>query len=401
MPPACPPGRALVRREFVTENATGLDALATAVAGFTPEVVAARADVPAGDLVEAARLFGQARRGYAATGVGAGFAASSTLVHYLVLTLDAVCGHYLRAGEQVKRTVVLRPRAEYRAQASPPRKAYGYGPRLRVSGRSESAAGVPTAFAADEMLGDDRRRVRALISCGGNPLNAWPDQLKTIEAMKRLDLLVHVDPWMTPMARLADVVIAPTMTFEVPSATLMTDMLVTTSHWYGPSIAYGQYGPAVVAPPEGSDVMGEYAFFHGLAQRLGLKLVLDTPLGPHPVDMSVLPTVDDVIELLARDSRIPLDEVKRHPSRATFVDPAEHVLPKEPGWAGRLDVGNPDIMRDLADVLASPALETRLGRTRRWPFRFINRRIQRTFNSDAERACYEQGPGLQPCMDAP
>ncbi|MFD2501530.1 molybdopterin-dependent oxidoreductase [Rhizorhabdus histidinilytica] len=50
----------LFDQAFVTANAQGLEALRAAVAPFTPAYVAARADVPEADLIEAARVFARA-----------------------------------------------------------------------------------------------------------------------------------------------------------------------------------------------------------------------------------------------------------------------------------------------------------------------------------------------------
>jgi len=43
-------------------------------------------------------------------------------------------------------------------------------------------------------------QVRALIVKGGNPVAAWPDQQRTLEAMEDLELLVVIDHRMTQTA---------------------------------------------------------------------------------------------------------------------------------------------------------------------------------------------------------
>jgi anaerobic selenocysteine-containing dehydrogenase len=63
----------LYDKEFVAENVDGFKTLARSVESFTPDLVAARADIRADDLVRCAHEFGGARRGYAAAGVGPGF----------------------------------------------------------------------------------------------------------------------------------------------------------------------------------------------------------------------------------------------------------------------------------------------------------------------------------------
>ena len=59
----------------------------------------------------------------------------------------------------------------------------------------------------------------------GNPAIAFPDQHKTVAALKRLELLVQIDPWMSETSRLARYVIAPRMPLESASVTSMLDSL--------------------------------------------------------------------------------------------------------------------------------------------------------------------------------
>jgi anaerobic selenocysteine-containing dehydrogenase len=392
----------LYDQKFVEENVDGLEQLREVVAAFTPDVVARRADVEPGDLVRAAHIFAEADRGYVAVGVGPGFSASSTLVNYLALNLDTLCSHVMREGERINRTVVLMPRLTYKAQAKPPSPAFDIGVKMRVNGLSESVAGLPTGALADEILLEGDGQVRALISCGGSPVGAWPDQLRAIDAMKALDLLVHFDPWMAPTARLAHYVIAPKMAYEVASATTLIDgLLFALGSWYGPPVAYAQYTPAIVDPPSGSDVLEEWEFFYGVAQRMRLPLRLRAArygaAVDSAIDMAHKPTTDDLLELMTHGSRIPLAEVKAQPHGGVFTEPAEYVQPKDPGWAGRLDVANPQMMRDVSAELRRPADRG----TDDFPFRLIGRRMQRTINSCQNFPEVHRGRGYNPAFMHP
>ena len=103
------------------------------------------------------------------------------------------------------------------AQASGPFPSYGFEPQAAGSaGSGDTLVGPSTAAIADEILEPGQGQIRALISCGGNPLAAWPDQLKVREALESVELLVQFDPWMSATAKLAHYVIAPTLSLEVP-----------------------------------------------------------------------------------------------------------------------------------------------------------------------------------------
>jgi anaerobic selenocysteine-containing dehydrogenase len=383
--------------DFVAANAQGLDALRYAVAAATPASVAEQADLAADDIVRAARIFAGGRRGYACAGVGPGFAASSTLVEYLILNLETLCGHWLRAGERVPRPPSLLPVRPARAQAAPPRPWTVGDLTMPATGARNTSAGIPVGALADEILSDEPGRVRVLLSCGGSPVGAWPDQLKSIEAMNRLELLVQLDPWMSGTAQLAHYVIAPTMPYEVPAATLVVDLFQLGDYFYAPAEPHAQYTPAVVGRPEGSDVIEEWEFFYGLAQRMGLQLILDGYVNaanaPVIVDMLNKPTSDELIEALASGGRVSLAEVKRHPAGLTITDPPVLVAPKEPGWAGRLELAHPTMLADLAVALDSPRpAGGHPDVDDDFPFRLLCRRIQQTYNHSGRSAAINKRP---------
>jgi anaerobic selenocysteine-containing dehydrogenase len=378
----------LFDRAFVREHVQGFDALEAALAPFTPRFAATRSGVPAEQIERAARVFAGGRRGCAVAGTGPNMAPRGNLTEYLLLCLNTVCGRWLRAGERVPNPGALLPRATPKAQALPPRRAWGFGEKLRVRGFTSTAAGLPTAALADEILLPGEGRVRALVCVGSNPIAAWPDQLKTQRALATLDLLVTLDPKLSATARLADYVIAPKLSLEVPGISASMEELEQTYVAMGYSEPYAQYTPALVPPPAGSDVIEEWEFFYGLARRMGLALRL-FPVRPETgvlrearesvdVDMQRRPTTDEVFERLYARSRVPLARVREHPHGALFPDPPVFVAEAEPGAAGRLDVGNADLLRELAEVAREGERPAEVqGR----PFRLVSRRMPNVYNS--------------------
>src|SRR5262249_33327999 len=210
----------LYDHDFVADNVSGLDALRRAVEPFTPARVGARADVGADELVRAARIFANGRRGVAVAGTGPNMSGPATLVEYLILDLNSLCGRWLRAGDRVPAPFTVLASRAAKAQARPPSPAYGLGAPLPGSGLTGSAGGLPTGVFPYSVLHDGSDRIRALISCAGNPATAWPDQLLAIEAMSALELLVQIDIKMSATARLAHYVVAPRMSLETPGVTI-------------------------------------------------------------------------------------------------------------------------------------------------------------------------------------
>jgi anaerobic selenocysteine-containing dehydrogenase len=359
--------------EFVAANTSGVEALRVAVAPFTPDVVARRADVDREALVEAARTFGRARRGFVGAGTGPNMSGYATLVEYLVLCLDTVCGHWLREGEVVRAAPALIRRRDYKAQAVSPRPPRHQGPELRVPARTREPAPLQLMDAVDEMLLEGEGRIRAMLCVGGNPIAAWPDQERAIAALRALDLLVVVDPFVTATAKLADYLIPPKLVLEAPAYTNLQDFIGDLA-CQGYADSHAQYAPAAVEPPLGSDALEEWEFLARVATRMGRTM----SIGRTELDGTALPTSDELLAALVRSARVPLAEVKRHPHGALFVDESVTVGPPDPDADGRLELGSPPMMEQLAiHALADPAGRDDPER----PFRLISRRLLHVQNS--------------------
>lgn len=374
----------LYDHDFVSENVRGIDAFRAALEPFVPEAVAAVAGIDAQELVLVARTYASARRGYAICGTGPSMSGSSTLVEYLRMCIETMCGHHMREGEPLPVAGVMMAAPVAKAQATPPFPAWGEafgGHVTRVRGLRAYYAGsapMPTSALPDEMLMPGEGQVRAFISCAGNPVLAWPDQNRTIEALKSLELSIAIDVKMTPSAALADYVIACKQHLETPGLSYLSEGLAFYSTGVGVDQSFGQYTPAIVAPPKGSQVVEEWEVFYGLCRRLGLPFTLHGLNGSaHDVDMTHKPTTDQLLEHFMEGSRIPLEELKKHPHGALFPDENLRVLPKDEGWEGYLDLASPDILEDLRDYTLEEEGASDFA------FRMISRRMRHTFNSIA------------------
>ena len=367
----------LMDADFVARYTTGLEALREHVDPYTVERVAQVAGVVAGDIVSAARVFAGAQRGFVMGGTGPHMAGYGTLAEYLLLDLETLCGHWLRAGERVPNAGALLPAGRHVAQPVAPSPAR-YGERLRTRGLRRTAAGLPTAALPDEMLAGE---IRALISIGGNPVASWPDQLKTIDALDRLELFVQVDPWLTASARQADYVVAPPMPLEVASTSVVLDVLNTMGTGYSTVEPYAQYTDAVFSRPEGADLIEEWEFLYELARAMGLRLRVPVPGGEHSpehldLDMACRPSTEELITQLSRHSRIPLEEVKRHPGGGVFAEPYAYVEPGDPDCPDRMQLADPGMMAEL-----DAALTAKRDLGDEWPYRLICRRMMHVYNS--------------------
>jgi anaerobic selenocysteine-containing dehydrogenase len=159
------------------------------------------------------------------------------------------------------------------------------------------------------------------------------------------------------------------------------------SSGFGPP--YAQYAPAVARPPEGSDLIEEWEFFYEMARQLGLLLQLvgfygwgrhlESPSVVVQLDMRTRPSTDQLYALLTTGSRVPLDTVKRYPHGHVFDEVRDVVHPRDPGCETRLELGNPDMLRELAEVAADDW--SARHSTPELPFRLVPRRSNQFVNS--------------------
>lgn len=389
--------------EFCEAHVSGFAELAEIVADFTPAYAAERAGLTSEEIELAARAFAgdgrtaqtdvTALRGCAVAGTGPNMAPRGNLTEYLLLALNSVCGRWRREGEPVPNPGALLPRATPLAQASPPRPGWGRGESLRSRDLPNSAAGLPTGALSDEILYEGGGRIRVLVCLGSNPIAAWPDQLKAIRAIENLDLLVTLDMKMSATSKFADYVVAPKLSLEVPGVSLSSEAIEQTYVGHGYPEPYAQYTPAIVDPPEGSDVIEEWEFFYGLAQRMGFELKL-YPIRPESgvlrerrelveLDMQERPSTESVLDGLLNASRIPLDEIRKHRHGKIYDDEEIRVGPGDPDCADRLEIGNPDMLAELREILAEPFHAQQPGdpAAAAFPFQLISRRLPNAYNS--------------------
>ena len=354
-------------KDFCDRWVDQLDDLRSAVAPFNPEMVATRCEVEAADVLTAARMFAAGPRGTAGTGTGPNMAAHSTLMEHLALTLNAICGRVNREGDVLESGNFLYPGDTRRAQVIAPSDPAPGTPH-RVRGLKGMPGEMLTNALAEEILEPGEGKVRCLFVCGGNPVVAFPDQLKTIAAMKDLELLVVIDHRMTPTAELAHYVIPPRLELERADVPTVMDRRFAS--------AYVSYTPAVLQAD--GDLLSEWEVFAGLAQRLGTPIPL--PGGDLPLDGSA--NDDMVLDYAFAKSRLAMSEIRA--KRSTIHEElAIKVVAADPDASARFAVAPPDVVEEISVVLTeSTGAEVIDGfDATKFPFRLISRRLKHVLNS--------------------
>ncbi|MET0782258.1 MAG: molybdopterin dinucleotide binding domain-containing protein [Microbacterium sp.] len=148
--------------------------------------------------------------------------------------------------------------------------------------------------------------LQAFFAIGGNPVAAFPERARVVEALEALDIVV-----------VADIVDSDTMAYAthvLPCASQLERADLTLA---STSAVYAQYTPAVV--PVGAGRRTQWQIFAQLAQRLGFDLL---PGGRSPEEC----TTEDVLEQACAGARASLSELAAH-ATGILAEPAVF------GWA--------------------------------------------------------------------
>jgi anaerobic selenocysteine-containing dehydrogenase len=334
--------RGLQDKQYVDANVSGVDALHAAIGGFDLDYAERRSGVPKEKIEDAAVSFAMARTGGAISGTGLHMAAHHNLATQLVMTLNGLCGRYDRPGGMVRSEGPLGH--QFTEDSTPIRSGDPARSRIRniqgLPGLFGAYDEMPTSTLADEILTPGEGQIRALIVNGGNPALVFAEAEKAREAMESLELLVVVDLFESATAKFADYVFAARHPFERPDVSKMMDT--------GYPFPFGHYTKALVDGPE--EAIEEWQVFWGIAQRLGLPL----RVGALTADQT--PTTDELLDAMFRHARVPLDELRKHPSGIATGErtmQAGGVIPNMIGHPDKkLAAGHPAVLEELALVRA-------------------------------------------------
>lgn len=346
---------------FCERHVAGLEALRRAVEPFTPEHVQARAAIAPEPLRQAAMLFARdGRRGNVVSGTGPNMAARSNLAEHLIQAIGIVCGRFKRAGDLMPNADPLSPQRDWFAEVVPASAPWDAEPPSRIRGVGRLFGEKLTGTLAEEITTPGPGRIRALLVDGANIANSVPGRDAMMAALGQLELLVVIDPYQTPTARLADYVFAPRMQFERPDLPLTLGFPLHADAW-------AQYTPAIVEPPEGSELVDDWYVFWSLAKRLGLGL----RYGRTELDMDQAPQTETLLACGLEGSAVSLDALKARPGQVV-VQPAgpQIVQPARPGASARLQLDPPGVLGELEELALVP------DPSADYPYRLISRRMR-------------------------
>lgn len=371
-----------VRLGELAPRVEGVDALAQAVAEFTPERVAATTGIGAETIRALALELAKAKRAAIYGRIGTCTQEFGALANWLLFALNVLTGNLDRIGGMLLPT--------------PPIDLPGLGPsgsfarrRTRVRGLPAFGDEFPVAALAEEILTPGRGQIRALLTHAGNPVLSTPNGGRLDAALGQLEFMVAIDFYLNETTRRAHIILPPAGPLERvqmdPGLSLV--MLRNVAKW----------SPPLFAPPPDSRQDWQILLELALAlerrpgKRLPLRLIrwlgfdalidLLLRLGPYGTHAALLdPASTPAKKLLAlfkpRREGLSLAKLRRHPHG---IDLGALAPGRLAGFLARrqrtIQLAPPLFLADL------PRARTRLGKENTDGLRLIGRRHVRDNNS--------------------
>ena len=205
----------LVQLGRVAEHVQGVDAIRSAVQGFSADAVAARCGMPADSIRALARELAATPRASIYARIGSCTQEFGSLATWLVDVLNTLAGHLDAPGG-----AMFPKAAAFASNASgPPGKGRGVAMgrhASRVSGAPEVMGELPIGCLMEEIETPGKGQIRAMVTLATNPVLSMPHGERLARALEGLDFMVSLDIYLNETTRHADVIL--------PAASPLEDM---------------------------------------------------------------------------------------------------------------------------------------------------------------------------------
>ncbi|MBA2522439.1 MAG: molybdopterin-dependent oxidoreductase [Solirubrobacterales bacterium] len=224
----------------LSAHLAGIDALAPALAPFSPEAVAGPCGISAAEIRRLARELAAAPRAAVYGRIGTTLQEFGTLASWLIDVINALTGNLDRPGGAM---FPLAAAGQANSRGGPGK---GRGFTLgrwssRVGGLPEAFGELPVACLAEEIETEGPGRVRVLFTVAGNPLVSTPNSGRLRRAMDSLELIVSLDCYVNETTAMADVILPVPSPLERPHYDLALYQLAIRN--------VANFSTAMVPPP--------------------------------------------------------------------------------------------------------------------------------------------------------
>ena len=203
-------GQGAPRTQAYAGKLSQLDQALAALSAIDTGDVESRTGIARATITRIASEFRAAPAAVAYGRMGVSTQAWGTLCQWLIQLLNLVTGNLDREGGALPNEPVL--------PVTGPGTSPGHRDRWRsrVRGLPEFAGELPVAVLAEEILTPGEGRVRALLTCAGNPVLSTPDGRGLDTALASLDFMVSIDIYLNETTRHADLILPPASPLTQP-----------------------------------------------------------------------------------------------------------------------------------------------------------------------------------------
>ena len=334
----------------------GLDEVAAAVSGLSPDWAAPLTGIAADDIERIAQELAEAEAGICYGRMGVSTQAYGALCQWAIQVINVATGHLDKPGG----SLFTLPAMDQVVNSNPG----GFG-RFASRGRGlpEFNYELPAATMVDEIRTEGKGQIRLMFTGAGNPVLSTPNGRVLDETFEELDFMISVDPALNETTRHADVILPPTSPLEHDHYDIAFHNLAIRNT--------ARYSPAVFEKPEGA--LHDWEIFSELGARLAARLNLE-PMPTHPPDRIVDAALKSGPYGDHTEWQLSIDKLKDHPSG---ID----LGPLEPSCPERLQTPNQRIQLAIPEVLADIRRFEQDGNVANDHYRLIGRRHVRDNNS--------------------
>jgi anaerobic selenocysteine-containing dehydrogenase len=218
----------LVDQKRLRRQASGVDTIEHVVAGYSPESMASRTDVPAEVVRELARSLVRTERAAVYGRVGTCLGRTGTLTTALLDTVNLVAGNLDVVGGAMFGDLGI---PGQRLGVSALQRVSGFtwsGRRSRVGDLPQVLGTAPASVMAKEITTAGDGQLRALFVSAGNPVLSVPNGAELSSALDDLDLMVSLDIYRNETNAHADYILPATTMYERGDFLLPFQALFTT-----------------------------------------------------------------------------------------------------------------------------------------------------------------------------
>jgi len=333
--------------DFVRRHVNGFATWQSLAERLSLDRAAEITDIPRRQIERLADDFAAADGAFATTRVGVQTSHNTTLTEWAVQTLNALTGNIDRPGG-----VYFNPGYfDVPALIEQFTRRRNNAPS-RVGRYPQIFGGPPASVFAADVLSDDPERIRALVVVAGNPVITFPNTAKVEAALRRLELLVCIDLYLSDTASFAH--------YALPAATMYEKgaLHFLTSNFE--PFPFVEWKPKLVEPR--GEARSEWQIFKDLSRAASVPFLNDPLLdkASRAMDAVGIDFDEDWLYRYLLLGKTRLGKLKRTPAGVKGSDVAwGRFLSRGLRTAdGKIQVAPPDLVEALPEALAAPLRTT-------------------------------------------